>query len=66
MRGAGGEIAVMQIVGLDPALDQGAQQLAENFRIVVDAAQQDRLAEQGNAGIDQARAGDTRLHAESF
>src|ERR1700760_3093807 len=32
MRGAGRQIALMQVVGLDPALDQGAHERAERRR----------------------------------
>src|SRR5262249_24030900 len=40
MRGAAREIALVQVVGLDAALDQGAHQRAEGRCVVVDAAQQ--------------------------
>jgi hypothetical protein len=64
MRGAGREVAVVEIVGLDPAFDQGAHQFAEHRRLVVDATQQHGLAQHGNAGIDQARAGRARLRGQ--
>ena len=57
MRRAGREIAVMQVVRLDAAFDQGAHQFAERLRIVVDAGKQHRLAQHRDAGIDQPRAG---------
>ncbi len=56
MRGAGREIAMMQVVRLDPAFDQRAHQRAERLRIVVDACEQHRLAQHGNAGVDHPRA----------
>src|SRR5262245_39927285 len=39
MGGAGREVAVVEIIRFDPALDQGAHQLAEHGGIIVDAAQ---------------------------
>ena len=38
MGGAGREIAMVEVVGLDPAFDQGAHQTRERRRIVVDPA----------------------------
>ncbi len=45
----------MQIIWLDPALDEGAHQRGERRGIVIDAAQQDRLAHQWNTGICKPR-----------
>ena len=39
MRRAGREIAVMQIIGLDPRLDESAHQRGQRFDVVVDALQ---------------------------
>ena len=64
MRGAGREIAVMQVVRLDPAFDQRAHQIAHDLRRIVDALQQHRLRKQRNAGIGQARAGRARAAAQ--
>ena len=55
MRRAGRQIGVVQVIGLDPAFDQRPQQRAERLDIVVDAAQQHRLAQHRNAGIDETR-----------
>ena len=38
MAGAGREVRVVQVVGLDAGLDEGAHQLGQNLGIVVDAA----------------------------
>ncbi len=64
MRGARREIAVVQVVRLDPVLDEAAHQGFQRRRIVIDAAQQHRLAHQGNAGIGQPRAGSARRIGE--
>ena len=60
MRGAGRAVEMMQVVGLDPRLDEGAHQGLERCRIVVDAGQQHGLADQRNAGVDEAGAGGAR------
>ena len=52
---------MVQVIGLDPAFDEGPHQRFQRRRVVVDAAQQHRLAHQGNAGIDQPRAGSAGL-----
>src|SRR5690348_51437 len=64
MRGAGREIAVMQVVGLDAALDERAHERTERRGIVVDALEQHRLTEHRDSGVDQARAGGARVRAE--
>ena len=48
---------MVQVVGLDPGLDEGAHQLAHHLRRVVDALQQHGLAEHGQTGIDDPGAG---------
>ena len=57
MRGAGRKIAVMQVVGLDAAFDELAHQRAERLWIVVDALEQDRLAQHRDAAVHEPRAG---------
>ena len=47
------EVAVVQVVRLDPALDEGPHQGFECRRIVIDAAQQHGLTDQRNAAIGQ-------------
>ena len=42
MRGAGREIAVVQVIGFDPAFDESPHQRFQRRRIVIDAAQQHR------------------------
>ena len=61
MRRAGREIAVMQVIGLDPAFDEGPHQRFQRRVIVIDAAQQHRLADHGNAGVDHGGACGARL-----
>src|SRR6516162_6543554 len=41
--------------------NQAAHELAQTFRLVIDAAQQHGLAQHGNARIDQSCAGGTRF-----
>ena len=53
MRGAGREIAVVQIVGLDPALDEARASARPASARVVDAASSTVCDEQRNAGIGQ-------------
>src|SRR5438128_393749 len=48
MTGARRQVAVMQIIGFYPALDEGAHELGKGIGIVVDAGEQDRLAEHRN------------------
>ncbi len=57
MAGARREVAVMQVVGLDPVLDEATHEGFERARVVVDAAQEHALAHHRDAGIDQAGAG---------
>src|SRR5262245_199646 len=60
MPGAGRKIAMMQVVRLDAALDEGPHQLAQGLGIVIDAAQQHALAQHRDAGIDEPGAGRAR------
>ena len=55
--GARGEVAMVQVVGLDPGLDEGPHQRLQRTRIVVDPSQQHGLAEQWQAGVGEAVAG---------
>ena len=55
MRRAGREIGVVQVIGFDPAFDQRPHQRAQRLDIVVDAAQQYRLAQNRNPRIDETR-----------
>ncbi len=48
MRRAAGKIGVMQVIGLDPHRDQTPEQRLQDRRVVIDAAQQDRLRQQWN------------------
>ena len=64
MRGARRKVAVVKIVGFDPAFDQGAHQFAEHRRLIVDAAQEHGLAQHGNAGMTR-RAQAARASAVS-
>ncbi len=61
MRGARREIAVMQIIGLDPRLDESAHQGGERIDVVVDAFEQHALADHRNSPIDQPFASRARL-----
>src|SRR5690606_21111986 len=54
---AASEIAVVQVVRLDPVLDEGPQQSCERFRLVVDAAQQHALAEKRDARVGEPGTG---------
>ncbi len=54
----------MQVVGLDPGAHEGAEQRVERRRIVVEAAQQHALGEDGDARIDQPADGADRLRHE--
>ncbi len=48
---------MVQVIGFDAHLDEGAHQRRKGFDIVVHAAQQNRLAHQRDALIRQTRAG---------
>src|SRR5262245_12056793 len=63
LRGAGREVGMVQVIGLDTAFDEGAHEIAEGRRVIVDAAQQHRLAEHRDAGVDEPRARRARLRA---
>ena len=54
MRGAGCEIAVVQIIRLDPAFNESPHQRFQGRGIVVDASEQYRLAHHWNAGVNNA------------
>ena len=54
MAGAGREVAVVEVVGLHPAFDEGPHQRAEGVRVVVDAGEQHRLADERDAGVGEA------------
>ena len=64
MRGAWRQIAVVQVVRLDATFDESAHQRFERRRIVVDAAQQHRLADERNAGVGEFCAGRARLRGQ--
>ena len=53
MRGAAGEIGVVQVIGLDPHRHETAEQGLEHRRIVIDPAQQHGLRQHRDAGADQ-------------
>ena len=53
----GAESRVVQVVGLDPRLDEAAHQRLERRRVVVDAGQQHGLAHHRHAGVDDPGAG---------
>ena len=55
MRGARREIAVVEIVGLHPVLDEGAHQGRQRLGIVVHALEQHRLADERDAGVGEPR-----------
>ena len=57
MRGAFGEIAVVQIIGLHPGADQRAEQGFQRVRIGVHAFQQHGLRQERDAGAVQAAEG---------
>ncbi len=57
VRGAGSEVGVVEVVGLDARLQEGAHQVGEGVDVVVDAGEQDGLAQQRYAGVNKARAG---------
>src|SRR5215472_5455385 len=48
---------MMQVVGLDPVLDERPHQLFERVDVVVHTPEQHRLANNRNTGIDEARDG---------
>src|SRR5215472_8906763 len=50
MRGASGEVGVVKVVGLDPHRDQTPKQGPQHRRVVVDAAQQNGLRQEWDAG----------------
>ena len=52
---------MVQVIGLDPAFNESPHQRFQRRGIVIDAAQQHRLAHHRNAGIDDAGAGRARL-----
>ncbi len=54
MGGAGGEVEMVQVIGLDPHRDEAAEQRLERRRVVIDALEQHRLRQQRNAGADAA------------
>ena len=56
MRGARRQIAMVQVIGLDPALDEGAHQRAEHLRRIVDAGKQHRLARAARVPASASRA----------
>ena len=60
MRGAGGKVRVVEIVGFYAHLDEGAHQRLQRVGVVVDAAQQHALAHHRGAVIDQPPAGRAR------
>ena len=55
---------MMQIVRFDAALDQGTHQGRKRRRIVIHPADEHALAQHGNAGIDDARAGRARTRGK--
>ncbi len=57
MRGARCEVGVVEVVWLHAGCDEGAHQRGEHLGVVVDALEQDRLAQHRNAGVDDPRAG---------
>ncbi len=52
--GTGHSIQLVQVVGHDTLVDKLPAQLRQRFDVVIDAAQQDGLVEQRDAGIHQA------------
>ena len=64
MRGAGRQIGVMQVIGLDTCFDEGTHERFQRFDIVVDAPQQHTLANHRNAGIDQTCASGAGLSGQ--
>lgn len=57
MAGSRRQVAVVEVVGLHPVLDEGPHQLPEGFGVVVDAGEQHRLADQRDAGVGEAGDG---------
>ena len=57
MAGAGGEVAVVEIVGEHARLHEGTHESLERGCIVIDAAQQDGLTDKGHAGVGEAGEG---------
>ncbi len=53
VRRPAGKIGVMQVIGLDPHRDQTPEQRFQDRRVVIDAAQEDRLRQQWNTGAVQ-------------
>src|SRR5690606_31950239 len=60
MRRAWRQIAVVQVIGFDPAGDERPHERAERFGIVVDAFEQNGLADEGNSGVDEPRTSSLR------
>src|SRR5271166_27076 len=50
MRGAPGEIGMVKVIGLDPHRDETSEESLQHSCIVVDAAQQDGLRQERDAG----------------
>ena len=55
------EVAVVQVVGLDPRVDEAAHQPVEHLDVVVDPFQEHGLADEQNPLVGEAPAGGARL-----
>ncbi len=64
MAGAARQVAVMQVMRLDPVGHHGAEQVGQRRRAVIHAPEQHRLAQHGDAGIHQAADRHHRLRHE--
>ncbi len=53
MCGTSDTIKLMQVIRLDAVIDEPPAQLNQSCSVVVDSAEQDRLVQNGNAGINQ-------------
>src|SRR5271169_2580956 len=61
MRGSRRKIAMVQVIGLNPAFDKATHQRLERGSVVIDAAQQNRLADHWNTGVNHRGTGGARL-----
>ena len=60
MPGAGRQVGMVQVIGLDPHRDEAAEQCFEHRRVIIDAAQQDALRQHRDPGPHQPA--DRRAH----
>ena len=64
VRSAGGEVRLVKIVGLYPCLYEGAHQLCQSVRVVVDTPKEHGLTQHRNARVDQPGARSSGLEGK--